>query len=155
MKHFSLKRIRDVFPKFNVEPVLEDEFWLACKRFKIIVKSLPLTVDGYHEKKRGRNYILINSELTGIKWLHTALHELCHFLFDAPSVSKNHVFFRYGYSERAEQRDPREEFADAFALACILPLPELKRLANEDLSDNPEVLQLCGDRIAAMAEFKF
>lgn len=151
MKHFSLKRIREIIPKFNIEPIPEEEFWRVCKRFKIIVKELPLTVDGYHERKRERNYIILNRRLSGEKWLHTAFHELCHFLFDAPKTSENYVFFR----GHGAEKDVRERFADAFALACILPLPELKRLSCEDLSDNPERLDIFRDRIVAFTDFHF
>ncbi|MBX3266384.1 MAG: ImmA/IrrE family metallo-endopeptidase [Acidobacteria bacterium] len=159
MKHFSLSRIREVFPEFNKRPITENDFWRACKRFRIIVKQLPLSVDGYCERRRGRYYILINSRLTGYKWLHTALHEFCHFLFDAPDQNENYVFYRRPY-DRDSIRDgmkrtveARERFADAFALIAMLPMPELERLAHEDLTENHELLRLCQERIKVRADY--
>jgi Zn-dependent peptidase ImmA (M78 family) len=160
MKHFSLTRIREVFPRFNIEPITENEFWRACKRFKIIVKQLPLSVDGYHERRRGRYYIIINKRLTGDRWLHTALHEFCHFLFDVPDHNRNYVFFRDGSTpheltgEAKRQAEKREKFADAFAVCGLLPFPEIQKLEKEDLSHDPALAKLCLDRIAVLTEFK-
>lgn len=151
MKHFSLKRIRDIFPQFNERPIGEADFWRVCKSSKIIVKELPLQVDGYHKRYRGRDYILLNRTLTGRKWLHTALHELCHFLFDAPTESDNYASYRRTNGDPA---DPRERFADAFALVCMIPFADLERLSREDLSDDPAMLSLCADRIKVLADFK-
>lgn len=162
MRHFTLTRIRQAFPKFNVKPVTEADFWRACKKFRIVVKQMPLTVDGYHERKRGRYYILINERLTGEKWLHTAFHEFCHFLFDAPSTGgTNYVLYRRGLEldECGEpvlnenEEDPRERLADAFATICLMPFPELVRLASEDISDCPELLRLCMDRLYVRADY--
>ncbi len=151
MKNLSLARIKAVFPHFNERPITEDDFWRAAKREKIIVREIPLAVDGYYQPKRGRHYILINSELTGVKWLHTALHEFCHYLFDVPGVPENHVMYRRPCGDAS---DPREMFADAFALVGLLPFPDLVRLQGEDLSDNAWLTQIVRDRIVVRADFR-
>jgi Zn-dependent peptidase ImmA (M78 family) len=161
MKHFTLTRIRQAFPKFNLKEITEADFWRACKKFRIIVRQMPLDVDGYHERKRGRYYILINSRLQGKKWLHTALHEFCHYLFDAPDAGANFVLYRrrQKYDEhgcpvrRQEDDDPRERFADAFATVGFMPLNELIRFANEDISEDPELLKLCRARIGVLDDY--
>lgn len=166
MKHFSLKRIREVFPNFNKTPVTEIQFWKACKRCRIKVQSIPLpSIDGYHERKRGRNYIIINERLRGEKWLHTALHEFCHYLFDAPDHG-DYIFHRtpdgcglwlpdpHEPEERKRRRLQREKFADAFGLACLIPKPEAILLSKEDQSESPN-LWMYAARIEALSEFKF
>jgi Zn-dependent peptidase ImmA (M78 family) len=151
MKQLSLKRIREVFPRFNRSPVTEEDFWRTCKRLGIIVKSMPLMVDGYHERKRGRYYIIVNNRLDGDRWLHTALHEFCHYLFDAPTHNKNYVFYR----GKDGEIDERERFADAFALVAMLPWPEVERLSREEyVADNPTLLNLCMDRIAVRKDYR-
>lgn len=166
MKNFSITRIRQIFPNFNRTPVTEIQFWKICKRFKIVVRSIPLgLVDGYHERKKGRNYIIINSKLKGDKWLHTALHELCHYLFDAPDHG-DYVFYRtpdgcgklepdpLEPEEKKRRRKQREKFADAFGLACMIPYSEAVQLTREDHGDSPN-LSLYAARIEAISEFKF
>jgi Zn-dependent peptidase ImmA (M78 family) len=138
-----LSRILEVFPHFNETEVTERDFWRACKQNRVIVRELPLMVDGYYEVRRGRHYILINNRLTGIKWRHTALHEFCHFLFDVPDPGGQALFS--GHS--AAGPDPREMLADAFALTCLLPFPELVRLASEGVPDDPWLMNLAGARV--------
>jgi Zn-dependent peptidase ImmA (M78 family) len=150
MKQLTLSRLNEILPGFNKRIHTEEDFWRICKRFKIIVKQMPLLVDGYHERRRGRYYILINSNLRGIKWLHTAFHELCHFLLDAPGHSDNYVLYR---KSAGDKDDPRERFADAFATICIMPWPELKRLSNEDISDHYTLLQICHARILVYTDY--
>jgi Zn-dependent peptidase ImmA (M78 family) len=150
----SLARIREVFPHFNERPITESDFWKAAKRERVIVRELPLVVDGYYQHKGGRHYILINDRLSGLKWLHTALHEFCHYLFDAPEHMDNEVLFRRdAFSEGAVHA--RERFADAFALFAMLPFPSLLELQSEDLTENPWLANLVRDRIAARVHYPY
>lgn len=141
--NLALIRIREIFPHFNERPITEADFWRVAKKYKIIVRPLPLSVEGYYQRKKGRDYILINDKLTGLRWLHIALHELCHFIFDAPCETDGYTLFR---GSKAGS-DRREQFADAFALIALLPFPDLVRLAHEDLTDDPWLLRLAHDRI--------
>lgn len=151
-KNLSLTRIRQVLPDFNKKIYTEEDFWRIAKKLKIIVRELPLDVDGYHERKRGRYYILINSRLRGLKWLHTAFHELCHFLFDVPCDSDNYVMFRHS---SGDEKDPRERFADAFATICLMPWPELVRIATEEeISEHHTLLKICRDRMSVKIDYK-
>lgn len=146
--NLSLIRIRFVFPYFNERPITNEEFWQAVKKEKIIVKQLPLLVDGYYTCRRGRHYILIDSKLSGIRWLHTALHELHHYLFDVPSDRDGGTFYRGG-----KIIDRREYKADAFALCGIMPWPELIQITPADLAGDPTLANIVRDRIAVRADF--
>jgi len=151
MRNLSLARIREVFPDFNVRAITEDDFWRAAKREKIIVREMPLLVDGYYQQKNGRHYILINKRLAGAKWLHTALHEFCHYLFDVPGPAENRVMYRRACGDPT---DLREVFADAVALVGLLPFPDLVRLQTEDLTDNPWLSNIVRARITVRADFR-
>jgi Zn-dependent peptidase ImmA (M78 family) len=118
-----LPRIREAFPHFNERAVTEEDFWRAAKREKIIVRSMPLVVDGYYQRKNGRHFILINRNLTGVAWLFAALHEFCHYLFHEPCGGDNYVLYRNG----RPHQDSRERQADAFALIALIPATELKQ----------------------------
>lgn len=147
--NLSLIKIRKYFPKFNKVAITEMEFWRAAKKAKIIVRTMPLIVNGYYKFERGRHYIFIDSRLSRKQFLHTALHEFCHFLFDVPRPSEDRAFY-----QRHDLNDPREKFADAFALAGMMPFPELEHLSHEDISDNPALLDMVKQRIAVLADFR-
>ncbi|CAN5354788.1 hypothetical protein BH10ACI2_BH10ACI2_00240 [soil metagenome] len=149
--NLSLARVKRVFPNFNKTAITENDFWRACKKHRIIVREIPLIVDGYYQQKRGRNYILINSNLrsNNRKWLHTAWHEFAHFLMDVPGV--NEALYR---RPCGDIHDPRERFADAFALICIVPFPDLLKLLEEEcLTFDPDLAALVSSRIVVRAEF--
>ncbi len=149
--NLTLDRIFEIFPYFNDRPITENDFWRACKREKVIVKEMPLMVNGYYQFKRGRHYILLNNRLSGLTWLHTAFHEFCHYLFDAPMPGEEQTLYRRPCGDRD---DPRDMFADAFALICLLPFPELVRLAmEEDLSSNEQMLNLAMSRVEVRAKY--
>ena len=144
----SYKRILEIFALFNIVALTEADFWREAKRNKIVVRHEPLLVDGYYEKKKGRHYIVINSSLQGVRWLHTAFHELFHFFLDAPMDDEDIKLFR----SRIQIKTSREKIADALALIAVLPFPELEKLVKEDLTDNPYLMDLVRDRIAVLAE---
>lgn len=145
--NLMIDRVREIFPHFNLRAITEEDFWKAAKKSRIVVRELPLLVDGYYQRKRGRHFILIDKKLTGLRWLHTALHEFCHFLFDEP-VNDEALYRRGG-----EDADRREKTADAFALIALLPFPDLVRIQKEDLSDNAWLANLVRDRIVVLTEY--
>lgn len=127
----ALPRILEVFPKFNVEAIGEIDFWRACKKEKFIVRELPLLVNGYYERRGGRDYILINAGLRGDDWLFTALHEFSHALLDVPYGGAN--FTLYHVKGAIPHWDRRERFADDFATIALIPLPELIDLLETEI----------------------
>lgn len=140
-------RAKQIFPQFNEIALTDCDFWRKACLERIIVKEKPMLIDGYYEKKKGKHYILINCELKGVRWLHTALHELFHFYFDAPVGDEEIKLCR----SRIQIRTKKEKIADALALIGIMPMPELERLMNEDLTNNQYLMDLVRDRIAVLA----
>ena len=151
MKKNTIKRIKEAFPHFNERPITENDFWRASKKFKIVVRRLPLEIDGYYERYKGRNYILLSERLTGRKWLHTALHEFCHFLFDVPIGKTNYVLYRK--RSDIDRDDPRERWADAFATICLMPFPEIIRSSKEPPPEDQDTLRLCLDRLTVKSHY--
>jgi Zn-dependent peptidase ImmA (M78 family) len=145
-----LSRIREVFPEFNKIAVTTEEFWRVCKKRKVIVRELPLLVNGYYERYLGRDYILLNNKLTPRQWLLTALHEWSHLQFDAPGEAEHYTLYRRACGL---VDDPRERFADAFALVAVMPYRDLVRLSREDLSDDVWLMNLCRSRESVRNEF--
>lgn len=140
--HGNLPRILETFPLFNIQPITENDFWRACKRKKVVVLQFPLMVNGYYERRGGRDFILLNQSLRGVAWLHTALHEFCHVLCDEPLYADQYTLYkRLGIPSA----DPREKFADAFALIGLIPIHDLIKLLEEDLAD--ELHSMCQARI--------
>ena len=146
--NLSLVRIRSFFPHFNERPLTTADFWRVVEKEKIRVREMPLLVDGYYTQRKGRHYILINNRLTGIRWLHTALHELHHYLFDVPGENENYAFYRGG-----QMMDRREYKADAFALIGVLPWPDLIEIDQEFLEASPWMADLVRDRIVVRTHF--
>lgn len=167
MKEFSLAKIREVFPNFNKTPITEVQFLKVCnkKDAKVHIRTMPLSIDGYHIRRHGVNFIIINNKLSGDKWLHTGLHEYCHYLFDAPDHG-DYVFYRRGDGcgdlesdkylpeEIRRRKKLREKFADAVSLAGMVPWCDIERLSREDQSESKR-LWLYAARIEAHADFNF
>lgn len=147
----SYERICQVLKGFNVKPLSDKDFWRVVKRERIVVKEIPLIVDGYYQKKRGRHYIIINSRLRGTKWLHTAFHELMHFYLDVPFANEEATLYRRS-KKKTKKPLRREETADAFALMAILPFPELEKLSAEDLEDQTALASLVVARLQVLAD---
>ena len=104
--------------------------------------------DGYYTYRRGRHYILINQRLNGVQWLHTAFHELHHYLFDVPGENDNFTFYRDG-----KYIDRREYKADAFALIAVLPWPDLMVVDHDQVETCPWMADLVRDRIVVRTHF--
>ncbi|MEW6361719.1 MAG: ImmA/IrrE family metallo-endopeptidase [Acidobacteriota bacterium] len=141
MRGWKLKTIKKFLPEFNQRPVTEDDLWRVFKQCGIIVRNVPLLVDGYCGFHHGRHYILLNDRLPPRRWLFTACHELSHYLFDVPKT-EGEFLFRNSGADTA-----REKFADAFACICLLPFPELVRLAEDPPEEDPDLLELCRSRL--------
>lgn len=140
-------RIKQIFPQFNEIALTDCDFWRKACLERIIVKEEPLLIDGYYEKKKGKHYILINRSLRGVRWLHTAFHELFHFYLDAPVGDEEIKLCR----SKMQIRTKQETVADALALIAVMPMLELEKLMKEDLTDNQYLMDLVRDRIAVLA----
>ena len=104
---------------WNERSLTEDDFYRFCRRFKISVQEMPLRVSGFYYRMLGRDFIAIDSRLTGNERLTVMFHELAHFLFHTPESGTTANFHRVGQKTRQEIE------ADAFAICAIIPLNEI------------------------------
>ena len=115
---------------WNERPLTEADFYRLCKRFNIRVQEMPLRVSGFYYRVMGRDFIAIDSRLTGMQKLFVMYHELGHFLFHMPESGATANFHGVGHKTRYENE------ADAFALCAILPRSELKALTEHETTDD-------------------
>lgn len=150
--NLSYVKIEEIFPQFNKIALTENDFWTQVKTNRIYVRVEPLLVDGYYEKKKRKHSIVLNCELRGVRFLHTAFHELFHFFLDGQFIEEDEeiTLFR----SQIQIKTSRELIADALALIAVLPMPELEKLMREDLTENPYLMNLVRDRIAVLAIHK-
>jgi len=116
---------------WNERPLTEADFHRLCRRFKISVQEMPLRVSGFYYRLMGRDFIAIDSRLTGNERLTVMFHELAHYLFHTPESGATANFHRVGQKTRQEIE------ADAFALCSIIPMSfitDLPGLASLDES---------------------
>lgn len=111
---------------WNERPLTEVDFYRICKRFKITVEEMPLRVSGFYYRVLGRDFIAIDSRLTGNERLMVLFHELAHFLFHTPETGESANFHRIGRKTRQEKE------ADAFALCALVPTNSLATLEQSD-----------------------
>lgn len=116
---------------WNERALTEPDFYRICRRERIAVEELPLSVRGFYGTTGGRRFIAIDNRLRGVRWLFTAYHELAHHFLHAPRATATVNFFHLH-----EDRKVKFE-ADAFAAVALLPEPLLRRLLSEgaDLSE--------------------
>lgn len=150
-KNLSFTRIKKAMPGFNERELTEEDFWKIAKRERIVVKEMWMPANGYWQRRRGRDYIILNKRLRGTYlWLHTAFHELVHYFLDTPLPSEEPTTL---YRRRSpDPDDPRERLADAFALVAMIPFRRLEQLAGEDLTGDPELMNLAAQRVSVRAD---
>lgn len=133
MRFLSDKAI-DLNIGWNDRPLTEVDFYRICRKFKITVEEMPLRVSGFYYRVLGRDFIAIDSRLTGNKRLMVMFHELAHFLFHTPETGESASFHRVGRKTRQEIE------ADAFALCALLPVTSLASLDQSD-QFSPEIVR--------------
>lgn len=114
----------------NKRSLDENDFYNICKHFKIGVTEMPLTVSGFYYRVAGRDFIAIDSRLTGLKKLLVMFHELGHFLLHAPDSGVTANFHGVGCRSRKEKE------ADAFALSAIIPRTLLETRSIDEIVDD-------------------
>lgn len=145
---FIVDKISRVYPDWNKRPLTETDFYKLCKRFRIGVTEMPLTVGGFYYRVSGRDFIAVDSKLSGPKKLLVLFHELGHFLLHTPDSGATANFHGIQKSSRKEME------ADAFALCAVIPKTLLEsrspdELINEGidpdaLRERAEVYRRCG-----------
>lgn len=115
---------------WNERRLDEDDFHNICKRFKISVTEMPLTVSGFYYRVTGKDFIAVDSKLSGPKKMFVLFHELGHFLLHTPDTGATANFHGIG------RRSRKEIEADAFALCSIIPRPVLESRSICELIDD-------------------
>lgn len=126
-----MRFISDKIAKLNIgwneRPLSEADLYKLCRRFRIGVQEMPLTVGGFYYRVMGKDYIAVDSKLAKHQKLAVLFHELGHFLFHTPESGATANF--HGVGRRTRQ----EVEADAFSLCAIIPRTWIETRTVEDL----------------------
>lgn len=133
-----VKKISRLGIGWNERPLTECDFYNICKRFKISVAEMPLTVSGFYYRVTGKDFIAVDSRLSGPRKLLVLFHELGHFLLHTPDTGATANFHGIG------RRSRKEIEADAFALCAIIPKSLLETRSIDEIVDegiDPDALR--------------
>lgn len=139
---FILERLSRLRIGWNERVLTESDFHRLCRRFRIRVDEMPLRPGGFYYRLRGRDFIAIDSKLSGARKLAVQFHELGHYLLHTPESGTSANFHRIGTRTRKERE------ADAFALCSIMPLTLIESRAPSELIDAGFPADLISDRMA-------
>ncbi|MBK9215673.1 MAG: ImmA/IrrE family metallo-endopeptidase [Chloracidobacterium sp.] len=139
---FIIEKLCTLRIGWNERVLAESDFHRLCRRFRIRVDEMPLRPGGFYYRLRGRDFIAIDSRLTGVRKLAVQFHELGHFLLHTPESGTSANFHRVGTRTRKELE------ADAFALCAIIPLSLFESRTPAELIDDGFPADLVADRIA-------
>ncbi|MEJ7623225.1 MAG: ImmA/IrrE family metallo-endopeptidase [Pyrinomonadaceae bacterium] len=114
---------------WNETPLTESDFYRLCRRQRIGITEMPLRVGGFYYRVIGRDFIAIDSRLSGYQKLAVMFHELGHFLFHVPESGVTANFHRVGHETRPERE------ADVFALCSLIPKWLIDKNNPQDLID--------------------
>ena len=108
-------KISELGIRWNERPLTDIDFYDICDRFKVAVTEMPLATDGFYYRLMGRDFIAVDSRLSGPRKLAVLFHELGHFLFHTPKSGATANFHGVG------RRTRKEIEADIFALCSLIP----------------------------------
>lgn len=141
MQHLA-RKARSLKIGWNRRPLTEEDFHRLCSRFDVFlveVDSEDMLWNGFYTIVAGHPTIVVNARLAGLARLRTLFHELGHHLFHAPAT----CFFSRASVDKAESE------ARAFAIACLIPEPMLRRLLTWDMfEEDCFPLELLKERMA-------
>ena len=138
--NFILDKLSRLRIGWNERVLDEHDFERLCRRVRIRVEEMPLRPGGFYYRVRGRDYIAIDSRLTGVRKLAVQFHELAHFLFHTPESGTAANF--HGLA-----RTRQEIEADAFSLCAIMPLTLIKERSPAELIDDGFPADLIAERL--------
>ena len=127
---FFLDKISQIKIGWNLRNLTEQDFYKLCRKFKVIVKEMPLQVEGFYYCVKGKHYIAISNKLNGRAKLFVMWHEFAHFLRHVPDTNVTANFSGVG------NRNFKEEEADIFAYCALLPLTWVKTKTLRDLVED-------------------
>jgi len=112
---------------WNKRPLVEADFYRLCRRFGLTVHDSPMGVEGFYYRLLGRDFIAIDSKLSGLQKLAVLFHELGHFLLHIPRSGPAVNFHAVGHPTRQERE------ADFFALCALMPRPLIENRSQTEL----------------------
>lgn len=126
---FFLDKISALRIGWNERVLTETDFYRICKCLRVRVEEMPLGPGGFYYRVLGRDYIAIDSRLSGTAKLLVQFHELAHFLLHTPASGATANFHGVGRKTRQERE------ADLFALCALIPRTTLETRSADDLTD--------------------
>lgn len=126
---FILNKIHKLRIGWNERPLTEADFYRLCRRYKITVFEMPLSIGGFYYQYKGGDYIALDCRLTGKMQLHVMFHEFAHYLMHVPNANETASFHGRGRKTRKEQE------ADRFALVALIPRGVLEMRSVDELID--------------------
>src|SRR6476620_11565914 len=126
---FLTDKIASLGIGWNERPLTAEDFHRLCRRFRINVVEMPISVRGFYYRVKGRDHIAVDSRLSEVEKLAVMFHELGHFLFHAPETGATASFHHVAGLTREECE------ADTFALCALLPRPTLAERSPDELID--------------------
>lgn len=126
---------------WNERELGDEDLYRICRKHKVEIVEMPLRVSGFYYRVKGRDFIAINSLLTGKKRLAVMFHELGHFLLHVPDSGATANFHRVG------ERTRKEREADLFALCAIMPMAKLANSSKHKLVDEGFDEELVAERL--------
>jgi Zn-dependent peptidase ImmA (M78 family) len=140
--NFLVEKISRLKINWNKRALTEDDFNRLCRRFKVTVQEMPLSVSGFYYCMKGRHFIAVDSKLATQKKLFVMFHEFAHFLMHVPDTGVTANFHGIGNKTRKESE------ADAFALCALIPCTWIEtRTEQEILEDEGVEAEVFRERI--------
>jgi Zn-dependent peptidase ImmA (M78 family) len=127
---FLVDKLQSLGIGWNERPLGINDFAKICRRFRITVQEMPLTVGGFYYRAMGKDCIAVDSRLPEKEKLAVMFHELGHFLFHAPETGATASFHHVAGPTREECE------ADVFALCAVLPRPMIDGHSAQELIED-------------------
>lgn len=141
-------KIKKLVPAWNERRLTERDFHRICRRCSITVTEMPLMTGGFYYRVKGRDFIAIDSRLSGPKRLFVMFHELAHFLLHVPDSGATANFHGVG------RRTRKEREADLFALCALMPKNLLLELTAEELIEEGFAIETVHERLSIFQQKK-
>ena len=143
---FLLDKVKTLKIGWNERPLTDEDFQRICRRLNVTVEEMPLRVGGFYYRVKGRDYIVIDSRLTGIAKRMVQFHELGHLLFHVPASGVTANFHGFGHKTRVERE------ADLFAVCAVLPRPMIETHSLAELIDDGIPADTVAERLQILAD---
>jgi Zn-dependent peptidase ImmA (M78 family) len=147
---FFLDKISRLNISWNEAALTDNDFHRICKRLRVNVIEMPLVTGGFYYRVMGRDYIAIDSRLTGARKVLVQFHELAHFLLHTPETGATANFHGVG------RRTRKEREADIFALCALIPRTQLETRTPAELADDEGIpADVLADRFEILRRYGF